>query len=112
MDQRQGPAITREKAGGAQSRDVHTWGGDRRDPEPPRRWWEEGRSHSQAQLCGFSVNVLEPPADTHYPPLPQSPQQEHCSHLDVLLWMEGVVALVHSLNSQREKKNRESIPDK
>lgn len=105
MDQRQGPAITREKAG-AQSRDVHTLGGDRRDPEPPRWWWEEERSHSQAQLRGFSVNVLEPPADTHYPLLPQSPQQEHCSHLDVLLWMEGVVALVHSLNSQREKKQR------
>ena len=83
-------------------------GGDRRDPEPPRRWWEEGRSHSQTQLRGFSVNMLEPPADTHYPPLLQSPQWEHCSHLAVLLWMEGVVALVHSLNSQREKKTEKA----
>ena len=41
-------------------------GGDRRGSEPPEQCGEEGRSHSQAHLRGFSVNMLEPPAHTHH----------------------------------------------
>lgn len=83
-------------------------GGGPRGPGALRTVRGEGRGHSQAHSAA-SVNMLEPRA--HAPPHPRV-LSGSTTHIQLFLsWMEGVVALVHSLNSQREK-TRESEPDR